>query len=144
MVTARSSSGTLRTRSSAGSLRVLWVAMLLFTFLYTHGASTEAVTGHINATAAAPVAVAVAHAHAADDAPLDHRHHGGGHGTSHPAEQCVPGQPQQSPTVDAPEVCALVHERTSTVALTSVGFRDAAPVGSSLSAASARATVLQI
>ncbi|MEU9378101.1 hypothetical protein AB0D94_30680 [Streptomyces sp. NPDC048255] len=140
MVTAWSSSGMLRTRSSAGSLRVLWVAMLVFTFLYTHGASTEGVTGHINATAASPVAVA--HAHVADDAPLDLQHHGG-HGTSHPAEQCVPGQPQQSPTVDAPAVCVIVHERTSTVALTAVGFWDAAPVAS-LPAASARATVLQI
>ncbi|GHB30504.1 hypothetical protein [Streptomyces chryseus] len=50
MVTAWSSSRMSRARSSAGPLRMLWVAIALFAFLYAHGVSTEGVTGHLDAS----------------------------------------------------------------------------------------------
>ncbi|MBT2401783.1 hypothetical protein, partial [Streptomyces sp. ISL-100] len=139
-VTAWSSSRMSRARTSTGPLRVLWVAMTLFAFVYAHGVSTEGVTGHLDASAIAPVTAGF-HDHAAPDVPVDH--HGGGHDQSHPAQECVPGQPQQTPALDAPGVCALVEKDSSPSGPVLVAFGDVASV-KHLPSTSIRATVLQI
>ncbi|MCX4825235.1 hypothetical protein OG883_36335 [Streptomyces sp. NBC_01142] len=142
MVTAWSSSRTSRARSSAGPLRVLWVAMTLFAFVYAHGVSIDGVTGHLDANVAAPAAAALHVGAAVQDEPVDH--HGGGHGPSHPAQECVPGQPQHTPAPDAPSVCALVGEDTSSTQRPAlVAFGDVASA-KHLPSTSIRATVLQI
>ncbi|MBT2510513.1 hypothetical protein J7I98_32640 [Streptomyces sp. ISL-98] len=141
MVTAWSSSRMSRARSSAGPLRVLWVALALFAFVYAHGVSTEGVTGHLGVGTPTHAAAAV-HGHTVQDEPVDH--HGGGHGPSHPAEECVPGQPQQTPALDAPGVCALIEEDTAASQLPPlVAFGDVA-AAKQLPSTSIRATVLQI
>lgn len=141
MVTAWSSSRMSRARSSAGPLRVLWVAMMLFAFVYAHGVSIEGVTGHLDAGATAPAAAAI-HDHVVEDAPVDH--HGGEHPPSHPAQECVPGQPQQTPALDAPGACALVEEGASpSLRPALVAFGDVASA-KQLPSTSIRATVLQI
>ncbi|MET9514347.1 hypothetical protein [Streptomyces sp. NPDC002994] len=142
MVTAWSSSRMSRARSSAGQLRVLWVAMTLFAFVYAHGVSAEAVTGHLDASAAAP-AVAALHDHAVENAPVDHPG-GGQHLPSHPAQECVPGQPQQTPALDAPGLCALVEQDPNDLPPSVlVAFGDVASA-KQLPSTSIRATVLQI
>jgi hypothetical protein len=141
MVTAWSSSRMSRARPSAGPLRVLWVALTLFAFVYAHGVSTEGVTGHLDASTTAPTTAAI-HDHAVEDAPVDH-HGGGGHGPSHPAQECVPGQPQQTPALDAPSVCALVEQDTLSPRPVLVPFGDVASA-KQLASTSIRATVLQI
>ncbi|MFD7446707.1 hypothetical protein [Streptomyces sp. NPDC059909] len=141
MVTAWSSSRMSRARSSAGPLRMLWVAMLLFAFVYAHGVSAEAVTAHLAAGATVSTA-ASADGRAVEDMPVDH--HGGGHGPSPQAEECMPGQPQESPALDAPGACALVDADTSpSVPPAPVAFGDVASA-KQLPSSSIRATVLQI
>lgn len=131
-----------RARSSAGPLRMLWVAIALFAFVYAHGVSTEAVAGHLDASAAAPAVVAV-HEHAVENAPLDHPG-GGEHGLSHPAQECVPGQPQQTPALDAPGLCALVEQDSYALPQpVLVAFGDVVSA-KQLPSTSIRATVLQI
>jgi len=112
MVTARSLCGVPRLRSSAGSRHLLLVAMLLFAIVYGHGVSAEGVVGHLapaNAPAAASAGAqgadgepgtVVQDGHAAPGAKTGHRDHE--HGSSHPMQECVPGQPQQGPGVEAP------------------------------------------
>ncbi|MCX5277707.1 MULTISPECIES: hypothetical protein [Streptomyces] len=112
MLTPWSSSHHLRVRPSAGPLRVLWVALLVFTFLYSHGVSTEGVRGHLQQTASAVMTVPDGH-EVVEAAPVDHQ---GGHGASHPAEECTAGYPQQSPTLEDPHLWALPMERLSPAA----------------------------
>ncbi|WP_307659849.1 hypothetical protein [Streptomyces sp. V1I1] len=115
--------------------------MMLFAFVYTHGVSAEGVAGHLDASAIVP-AVAAIDGQAVEDVPLDH--HGGGHGPSHPDQECVPGQPQQTPALDAPSACALVEEGTSPSGPpAAVAFGDVASAKQLLST-SIRATVLQV
>ncbi|MGW7368600.1 hypothetical protein ACWGI8_35545 [Streptomyces sp. NPDC054841] len=151
MVTAWSSSRMSRARSSAGPLRMLWVAVMLFAFVYAHGVSAEGVTGHLDASATVRAATAMdSHAmdshlmdsHAAEDVPVDH--HGGGHGPSHPAQECVPGQPEQTPALDAPGACAFVEQASSPSGPPApVAFGDVASA-KQLPSTSIRATVLQV
>ncbi|MFG3542110.1 hypothetical protein [Streptomyces clavifer] len=142
MVTAWSSSRVSRARSSAGPLRVLWVALTLFAFVYAHGVSQEAVSGHLDASATASAADA-GHGLSVEDEPTDH-HGGGDHGPAHAAAECVPGQPQQAPTVDAPSVCALVAADAPALPRpTPIAFGDVA-AAKQLPSTSIRATVLQI
>ncbi|NUK13651.1 hypothetical protein HRW18_38095 [Streptomyces lunaelactis] len=141
MVTAWSSSRMSRARSSAGPLRMLWVAMMLFAFVYAHGVSAEGVIGHLDASATVHTAAAI-DGHAVEDVPVDH--HGGGHGPSHPAQECVTGQPQQTPALDAPSACALVEEGISPSGPpAAVAFGDVASA-KQLPSTSIRATVLQV
>lgn len=142
MVTAWSSPRVARARSSAGPLRVLWVAVTLFTFVYAHGVSQEAVSAHLDASVTAP-AVDVGHGLAVEDGPADH--HGGEHdGSSHTAAECVPGQPQQAPTLDVPSLCALVvADAPALPRPTPIAFGDVA-AAKQLPSTSIRATVLQI
>ncbi|WP_328971445.1 hypothetical protein [Streptomyces sp. NBC_00239] len=114
MLTPWSSTYHLRVRPQAGPLRVLWVALLVFTFLYSHGVSTDGVQGHLRPTASASAVMAVPdHHEAVEAAPVDHH---GGHGASHPAEECMAGHPQQSPTLEDPHMWALPMERLSPAA----------------------------
>ncbi len=120
---------------------MLWVALTLFAFVYAHGVSAEGTSAHLDMTATAPAAASL-HDRAVQDPPADH--HEGEHGPSHAAQECVPGQPQQSPTLDAPGACALSREGAPEARrLARVALSDGAPARRSPSA-SIRATVLQI
>ncbi|MFD7233181.1 hypothetical protein [Streptomyces sp. NPDC059881] len=107
MVTAWSSCNKPRARLSAGAWRMLWMAALLFGFLYTHGASAETAASHLTSVAVAPAAHSVP-GHAADE---PDRHTPPGHNDeeddSHPAGECVSGQPQQGPGLSAPSLTPL-------------------------------------
>lgn len=142
MVTARSSSRVSRARSSAGPLRMLWVAVMLFAFVYAHGVSPEAVSRHLAVSATVPD-LAVGHGQAAESGPVDH-HGGGDHSPPHAAGECVPGQPQEIPALDAPSVCAMAAACAPLLQRTApVGFGDVA-AAKQLPSTSIRATVLQI
>ncbi|ORT55618.1 hypothetical protein [Streptomyces sp. CB03238] len=139
MVTARSSSRMPRARSSARPLRMLWVALSLFAFVYAHGVNAEGTAAHLDltATAAAPL-----HDHPDEEPPADH--HQGHHGPSHAAQECVPGQPQQTPALDAPGACAVSGEGAPAAPRPAlVSFGDVASA-KHLPSRSMRATVLQI
>lgn len=123
MITARAASSAKRARRPAGALRLLWLAALLFAFLYTHAAGAESASAHV-ARGAVPVAhldatggdrafagdrvIALDRAGAADphgaEAP---RGHGGDGGHGHPAEACVSGHPQQVGELPAPPLVPL-------------------------------------
>lgn len=120
MVTAWSRSGLLRARTSAGPLGLLWLAALLLSILFTHGVSPGGAEGHLTAVVTTPAyASAGSHqghtsgaAHSDDVAypslqsmVAEDRHDGDG--SSHSAQQCVSGQPQQGPDMAAPCLAAL-------------------------------------
>lgn len=151
MVTAWSSSRMPWTRSSAGPLRVLWVAVLLLAFVYAHVVSADCVAAHLGPKVTAHTAAAE-HRHAVDDTAVDDaeshgkpmEHPDGGHGPSHPAQDCVPGPPQQGPALDAPAARALVVEHLSPMqGLGAIVVGDAASA-ELLPASATRATVLRI
>jgi hypothetical protein len=92
-----------------------WLAALLLSIAFTHGVSAESAEGHMTAGVTAPVhastgiheghASGAAHsddvAYAAlEAAAVDDRHDGDG--SSHPAQECVSGQPQQGLNLAAP------------------------------------------
>lgn len=130
-----------RARSSAGPLRLLWVAVTVFAFVYAHGVSLEGVSGHLDATAGVSLA-GENHRPAAGAAPG--QHHGGGHVPDHAVQECVPGQPQQAPVLDAPMASALRAEAAPRVSRPpSCGFGDTASARP-LPSATIRATILQI
>ncbi|MDQ0939298.1 hypothetical protein QFZ67_001003 [Streptomyces sp. V1I1] len=90
MVTAWSSPRKPRARISAGPLRVLWLAVLLFGFLFTHDASAHSASSHPAASAAPPSA----HGHGAHGDTAEEQHHDDGQESSHPAAECASVQPQ--------------------------------------------------
>lgn len=144
MVTAWSSPRMPRPRSSAGPLRMLWVALTLFAFVYAHGVSAEGTTAHFDPTAVTTTVTRAAfpHDHAVQDPPAGH--HEGDHGPSHAAQECVPGQPQQPPALDAPTARVLSGEGACTaLSPAPEPFGDVASAKQS-PGASIRATVLQI
>lgn len=104
MVTARPPFGTSRTRHSAGPLRVLWLAALLFTFLYTHAAGAESASAHVTGGAVDVSYLAPADHHDDAEAPDEHDD---GNGLSHPAEACASGQPQQGLELPSPQSAPL-------------------------------------
>lgn len=125
MITARAASGAKRARRPAGALRLLWLAALLFAFLYTHAAGADSASAHV-ARGAVPVAhldaigddraIAVDRADRADphgaDSPRGQDDDedtgdddGGGHG--HAAEACVSGHPQQGAQLPEPPLVPL-------------------------------------
>ncbi|MEV0411156.1 hypothetical protein AB0I68_10215 [Streptomyces sp. NPDC050448] len=89
MVTAWSSSGISRARFSAGPLRVLWLAALLFGFLFTHDASAHSAS-------AQPAASAVTTSAHTPGETAGEQHHDDSRESSHPAAECASGQPQQA------------------------------------------------
>lgn len=120
MVTAWSPSGLLRSRISAGPLGLLWLAALLLSIAFTHGVSAESAAGHMTAGVTAPVHVSAGihegHASGAgtsDDIAYEAHEvaaagdHEDGDGSSHPAQECVSGQPPQSLDLAAPCLAPL-------------------------------------
>ncbi len=113
----------VRARVSAGSLlRVSAMAVLLFGVVFTHGMSAESVTGHLVTSAAAPAATAHERALEAKAECEGQRavsrlvaigDSDDGHGSSHPSEQCVSGQPQQGPVLPPP-CCAVSVSESAT------------------------------
>lgn len=109
-----------RRRSPGAPRRLLLVAMLLFGLVYAHGASTEGVTQHLASPKMAVSAEADAHGAGGETKPVVHEaqadsadangNHDGDHGSSHPAQECLPGQPQQGPALDAPCLSTLPDE----------------------------------
>lgn len=118
MVTAWSPLCKPRARSSAGPLRVLWLAALLFGFLYSHGVSSESAAGHLSTSAVAFSAHPAHDQTAQRQLQVSHGHNDDDQGSSHPAEECASGQPQQGPGLSAPSVTPLVGQlpRSSAIA----------------------------
>ncbi|MEV4230242.1 hypothetical protein AB0J81_24695 [Streptomyces bobili] len=109
MITARPAFSTTRTRHRAGPLRLLWLAALLFAFLYTHAAGADSASAHVTGDA-----VTVPHLASADTGGTQHdeaqqhdRRDDGDRGHSHPAEACTSGQPQQSCDLPGPHLAAI-------------------------------------
>lgn len=100
MVTARSASRAPRTRRPAGPLRLLWLAALLFAFLYTHAAGADTASAHV--TGGAVTAAAAYGGPASDGGDED-----GGHGHGHPAEACASGHPPQGVDLPGPPSAPL-------------------------------------
>ncbi|MGW6707989.1 hypothetical protein ACWGDE_24285 [Streptomyces sp. NPDC054956] len=136
MVTARAAFATTRTRRPAGPLRLLWLAALLFGFLYTHAAGAESAATHVTGGA-----VAVSYVAAATDAPADHHAdadhrdgatpdgRGGGRGHSHPAEECASGQPQQGCDLPGPALLPIAELTPAVAALTPQPWMQTLPAG---------------
>ncbi|MFH9745155.1 hypothetical protein ACH4MN_11995 [Streptomyces anulatus] len=117
MVTARRSLSLLWTRSkSAGPLRLLWLATVLFSLLYAHGLSGESAAGHVTSvlptsTAALTHGAPTGHGEAGPAAgsagqgaaPDGH----GNHETAHGVEECASGQPQNGADLPAPTTTPL-------------------------------------
>lgn len=103
MITARSPIGVLRARIFRGPLRMLWLTLLTIGLVYAHGASAESSPHH--STGASTPVLSTSHA------PADSREISYGEtqsskadelaedSSTHPAEQCMPGQSQQGAAV---------------------------------------------
>lgn len=121
MVTACPPSAMAWCRPSRWPPRVLWVAALLLGLVYAHGVSAEGVAGHLafgaveqsatvsqGDTGTASAAVEKASGGGVE-APGDHRN--GDHDSSHPAHECLVGQPQYGSVGAAP--CPAIFSRAS-------------------------------
>ncbi|AZP22320.1 hypothetical protein ACIGMX_04415 [Streptomyces aquilus] len=118
MITAWSLLCVPRVRVAAGPLlRVSALAVLLFGIVFTHGLHAESAEGHLvtgvtesaAATVAANVGVADEQSVSRSAAIGEPRE---GHGSSHPNEHCVSGQPQQGPVLTPPFFAVSVGEST--------------------------------
>lgn len=115
MVTAWLPSGMQRVRFLAGPSLLLWVAALVFGLLATHGAGAEGGQGH-GAPSSVVVSAETAHpAHAADETGPSHHasaaedpHHEDH--SSHAAEDCASGQPQQASPLAEPCLVPLLWD----------------------------------
>ncbi|MDQ0948562.1 hypothetical protein QFZ24_002485 [Streptomyces phaeochromogenes] len=132
MVTPWSPSGAPQTRSWAGLLHLFGLATMLFGLVYAHSVSTESVASHVAPAAATATQGGSGQAEAAtaDAEPVfletPSGSHGDGHETSHPAQECVPGQPQHGVSLDAPSTSPL--DMALSAAEATLG--QAAPIGS--------------
>ncbi|MEU6883101.1 hypothetical protein [Streptomyces sp. NPDC046712] len=130
MITVLAAFSTTRTRRPAGPLRLLWLAALLFAFLYTHAAGAENTSAHVTGGA-----VTVPHAAPADagggadqrDDPRHDRHDGNGHG--HPAEVCASGHPQQTADLPGPHLVPLGERTPAFNAMTPQPWTRTVPCG---------------
>ncbi|MFH9612907.1 hypothetical protein ACH4MM_03905 [Streptomyces pratensis] len=116
MITARSPIGVLRTRASRGPLHILWLALLMVGLLYAHGGSSDSTVHHLSSSG---LVAAVTSGHAAADnanlspgmaepfieAGAEHP----GESSSHPGEECMPGQPQQGASLQVPCTGVVSH-----------------------------------
>ncbi|MCJ0874549.1 hypothetical protein [Streptomyces sp. AP-93] len=135
MVTARAAFGAKRARRPAGALRLLWLAALLFAFLYTHAAGADTASAHV--VRGAVPAVPVAHLDAIgadDDAPHDagaRRGHddGNGSGHGHPAEACASGHPQQGAELPEPPLVPLGEPSPAVAAMRPGSWAPTVPSG---------------
>ncbi|MFI8499610.1 hypothetical protein ACIGFK_14075 [Streptomyces sp. NPDC085524] len=94
MFSAHPASGIPRTRTSPGPLRLLWLAALLFGFLYTHVAGADSVAAHVAGSAVTVPQLSSHHAVPGghDDTPAG----GGESGHTHHAEECDSAHPAQT------------------------------------------------
>lgn len=116
VVTNWSPSSVQRTRPWAGLLHLLGLATMLFGLVYAHSVSTEGIAGHLASSAATTAqggsgqsGTATVHAEQASPK-TPSGPHDDGHDPSHPAQECVPGQPQHGVTLDAPCASPLSRE----------------------------------
>ncbi|WP_327411789.1 hypothetical protein [Streptomyces sp. NBC_01233] len=130
MVTARAAFGTTRTRRAAGPLRLLWLAALLFAFLYTHAAGADSASAHVTGGAVTvphrvPAEIGGAHTH--DGQKPDGRDDDSGH--SHPAEACASGHPQQGIDLPGPHLVPLGERTPAFAAMTPQPWTQTLPCG---------------
>ncbi|MDI9883703.1 hypothetical protein QMZ92_04635 [Streptomyces sp. HNM0645] len=112
MITARSPIGVPRAGNSRGPLHMLWLALLIVGLVYAHGVSTESAAHHLsNGTS-----FSVSMSHLALDgpaAPLGEPSPAAGgeerDSAPHPAEDCMPVQPQQGAPLHTPCVSVSGH-----------------------------------
>ncbi|MFD7323190.1 hypothetical protein ACFV9D_19175 [Streptomyces sp. NPDC059875] len=118
MVSARAAFSTTRTRRPAGPLRLLWLAALLFAFLYTHAAGADSASAHVTGGAVAVPHLAPAEAdgarHDRDETP-DGRSDSG---HSHAAEACASGHPEQGCDLSGPPLVPLTELTPAVAAMT--------------------------
>ncbi|MDT7843269.1 hypothetical protein [Streptomyces justiciae] len=116
MITARSLLCVPRVRVAASPLlRVSALVVLLFGLMLTHGLHAESAEGHLVTGVTEPAAVSVAADVGVADEPAVSRlaaigEPREGHGSSHPNEHCVSGQPQQGPVLTPPCFAVSVGE----------------------------------
>ncbi|WP_405786584.1 hypothetical protein OG753_40215 [Streptomyces sp. NBC_00029] len=146
MITVRPALGTARTRHQAGPLRLLWLAALLFAFLYTHAAGADSASAHVTGGA-----VAVPHLASAGDDGVSHhddqrpdRQDDAGDGHPHPAEACASGHPQQGCDLPGPHPTAVAVESSSFAAMTPQRWTQTRPCGLPPSHSSLGSVVQQV
>ncbi|WP_328738846.1 hypothetical protein OHA91_06945 [Streptomyces erythrochromogenes] len=94
MITARSSSGVPRIRGNRSPLVLLWLTLLLIGLLDAHGIGTDRGGVHHAPSASTSTSTSVsstAAVAASSQAPVS-----GADGSTHPAEQCMPGRSDRS------------------------------------------------
>ncbi|MCC3779903.1 DUF6153 family protein [Streptomyces sp. UNOB3_S3] len=139
----------------AGPSRLLWLAMLLFGFLYTHGISGESAVSH---STGSPVAmstfehIAKGHEAQGDSNPGavsstalkqdDTNSHHGNDETVHAAEECASGKPQEGPDFFAPG-CSTPFD-TAAALSTPAGAAVSLPASAPESPSSAAVRILRI
>jgi hypothetical protein len=109
VITAWSPTPAVRARAAAGPWPVVWLALLLFTLVFTHGLSVDSTQGHTTAGVAASAQIADAH-HDASLPSLSSvatEDHGGEHDSHHAGEECVSAKPQQGLALDSPCLAPL-------------------------------------
>jgi hypothetical protein len=139
----------MRARASAGPLlRVLAMAVLLFGVVVTHGVNVEGVKGHAVTSAVVPATVLPEQTPDSADpqalprpAAMAEPHES--HGSSHPSEHCVSGQPQQGPVLTPPCFAVSVGESGES-ATSGLALAQRGPNGSVLSVSSAAALRLSV
>ncbi|MEU0170565.1 hypothetical protein ABZ214_34815 [Streptomyces iakyrus] len=94
---------------------MLGLAVLLFGIVFTHAVHAEGVKGHLVTSSAAPTAALFEDSRDASDRQVPPRLAATGdrhedHGSSHPGEHCVSGQPHQGPVPAAPCFAASISE----------------------------------
>jgi hypothetical protein len=106
MITAWSPCRWQRVRTFAGLAPLLWLAMLVFSLVVSHGVSADSAEGHAAPRTAVSVQTAFHHDHeGASSAAVtasDADSGGHGHDSPHAGEECASGLPQQGPDLDAP------------------------------------------
>ncbi|GAB2715834.1 hypothetical protein [Streptomyces bullii] len=139
MITAWSPRHTARARVCAGLPRVLALAVLVFGILFAHGPHAEGIEGHLSTGAAAVLAdrtetgTAIHDEHMPEPVVVTDGHRDG-HGSPHPAEHCLTGQPQQGATGVTPDCAPSVGGPVTSVrsqvgpGLTGAGLRGASAV----------------
>ncbi|WP_329125032.1 hypothetical protein [Streptomyces sp. NBC_01353] len=131
MSTARAAFSTTRIRQPAGPLRLLWVAAVLFAFLYTHVAGADSASAHVTGGTATVPHLAPADAEGSDrrDELRHDRHDDNGSDHSHPAEACASGYPQQVTALPGPHLVPLGVRTPAVDAMTPQPWTRTVPCG---------------
>ncbi|MCP3820877.1 hypothetical protein NLX86_23110 [Streptomyces sp. A3M-1-3] len=109
MITARSPFGVLRARTSRGPLRMLWLTLLMVGLVYAHGVSAESAAHHLSSSASFSALTSGSMSADPVDSSTETAQSPAGAGEEHdeedpaqPAEECMPGQPQQGAALQVP------------------------------------------